>query len=86
MSTDTAIDVWLRVSDDEDHSDFEALPDGRWPAEANTYPDGRGYRVEWYLTAVGLVTSVWFPSLPEAYQWLEAEGFEDYSTGEETAP
>ena len=82
MATDTdiALDVWLRLSDDEDHDDFSPLPDGRYPAEANTYIDGDGCRVEWYLTAVGLVTSVWFDTLPEAYAWLSSEGFQDFTS------
>lgn len=80
--TDTAIDVWLRIGDD-DQSDFDPLPDShgrRYPAEANTYPTETGYRVEWYLTAVGLVTAVHFDTLSKAYAWLEREGFENYSS------
>ena len=84
MSTNTKpLDVWLRSSDDEDHSDFEALPDGRFPAEANTYQVDSGFVVEWYLTAVGLVTSVPFDTYDAARQWLEAGGFQDFSTGDE---
>jgi hypothetical protein len=82
MSTDNRvdpIDVWLRVGDD-DHDDFDPLPDGRYPAEANTFRTERGYRVEWYLTSVGLVKSVEFSTLPEAYAWLEAEGFQDFTS------
>ncbi|HVQ18693.1 MAG TPA: hypothetical protein VMT27_06615 [Actinomycetes bacterium] len=75
-----ALDVWLRVSDDEAHDDFEPLPDGKYPAEANTYRTKTGYRVDWYLTAVGLVTSVEFDTLTEARRFLESEGFADYSS------
>ena len=78
--TDIALDVWLRVSDDEDHDDFTPLESGLYPAEANTYRDGDGYRVEWYLTAVGQVVSVPFDTLPEAYAWLEREGFANYTS------
>lgn len=78
---DHPIDVWLRVSDDDEHGDFDPLPDGTYPAEANTYATEYGYRVEWYLTAVGLVTSVDFDTLADAYAWLEREGFVDYSSG-----
>ena len=74
------LDAWLRVSDDEDHSDFDPLPDGRYPAEANTYPDGDEFRVDWYLTAVGLVVSEYFPTLEDAHTWLEREGFQDFTS------
>ena len=74
------IDVWLRVSDDDDHSDFDPLPDGSYPAEANTYETEDGYRVDWYLTAVGLVKSVHFNTLAGAYDWLRREGFEDFTS------
>ena len=67
---DLALDVWLRIPDGEEESE----------AEANTYADGSGYRVEWYLTAVGLVTPVHFDTLPEAYAWLESEGFADFTS------
>lgn len=67
---DGALDVWLRIPEGTDESE----------AEANVYPhEGGGYRVDWYLTAVGLVTSVWFVVYDEAREWLEREGFEDYS-------
>lgn len=69
--TDTEpLDVWLRHVGDEEEAE----------AEANTFPDGDGFRVEWYLTTVGQVTSRWFATRAEATAWLEAEGFEDYSS------
>ncbi len=64
-----AVDVWLRIPDDEEEAE----------AEANTYRDGDGFRVDWYLTAVGQVTSVYFGTYDEARTWLEAEGFADYT-------
>lgn len=67
---DTAIDVWLRIPDGEEESE----------AEANTYRTEYGYRVEWYLSSVGLVKGVEFSTLNEAYAWLEAEGFENYTS------
>lgn len=73
------IDVWLRVGDDE-HDDFSPLPSGLYPAEANTYLTETGYRVDWYLTSVGLVTSVEFDTLADTYDWLEAEGFVNYTS------
>ena len=74
-----ALDVWLRIGDD-DHSDFDPLPDGRYPAEANTFEDENGYRVDWYLTAVGLVNHIWFETLAGAHGWLEREGFTNYTS------
>ena len=65
----TAIDVWLRIPEGEEESE----------AEANTYVTDTGYRVEWYLTAVGLVTAVDFDTLADAYDWLEREGFTNYT-------
>jgi hypothetical protein len=67
-----ALDVWLRIPDGQEESE----------AEANTYvePDGLGYRVEWYSTAVGLVTSVLFATLDEARAFLTREGFQDFTS------
>lgn len=64
------LDVWLRIPDGEEEAE----------AEANTFRDSDGYRVEWYLTAVGLVTRRLFKTYDEAQAWLTAEGFEDYSS------
>lgn len=72
-----AIDVWFRIPEGEEESE----------AEANTYLTDTGYRVEWYLTAVGLVTEVEFDTLADAYDWLEREGFANYTSnpqGKET--
>lgn len=66
-----ALDVWLRFTDEEDEE-----PD----AEANIFAnDPECFRVEWYLTAVGLVESRKFATYDEAKAWLEGEGFTDYS-------
>jgi hypothetical protein len=67
-----ALDVWLRFAEDDDE---EA------EAEANTFAteDGR-FRVEWYLTSVGLVKGVGFDTLAEAHAWLTREGFQDFSS------
>lgn len=64
-----ALDVWLRIPEGEEESE----------AEANVYLEGDHFRVEWYLTAVGLVTKVPFLTYQGARDWLESEGFEDYS-------
>jgi hypothetical protein len=72
------IDVWLRTANEDD--DFSPDENGYYNAEANTYLTEHGYRVEWYLSAVGLVKSVEFDTLADAYDWLEAEGFENYTS------
>lgn len=65
-----AVDVWLRIPEGEEESE----------AEANVFADDPDhFRVEWYLTAVGQVTEVYFETYEKAREWLEAEGFEDYS-------
>ncbi len=69
----SALDVWLRIPEGEEESE----------AEANTYQVEDGFLVKWYLTAVGLVKRRWFATYTEAQAWLTAEGFEDYSSGEE---
>ncbi len=49
--------------------------------EANIYFNADGtYRVEWYHTAVGLVTSRSFDTYPEARAWLEEGGYQDFSS------
>lgn len=63
------LDVWLRIPDGEEESE----------AEANTFADGDGFRVEYYNTAVGLVSSRWFAEYDDAAAWLTAEGFADYT-------
>lgn len=65
-----ALDVWLRIPEGEEESE----------AEANTYQTETGYVVEWYLTAVGLVTSVHFDTLEQAHAFLTREGFVNYSS------
>lgn len=67
---DTALDVWFRF---ENEGDEEA------EAEANTFRDDSGYRVEWYNTAVGLVHDRWFATRRQARAWLESEGFLDFT-------
>ena len=64
-----ALDVWLRIPEGEEESE----------AEANVYLEGDHFVVKWELTAVGLVTKVPFLTYQGARDWLESEGFEDYS-------
>lgn len=70
---DIPLDVWLRIPEDDNE-------DGEAESEANCFRDNGGIRVEWYHTAVGLVSSKWFPTHAEARAWLEAEGFQDFSS------
>lgn len=75
------LDVWLKfvpvTGDTLDVPDYE---DELADYEANTYHIGSGFVVQWYHTAVGLVSERWFTSYGEARAWLESEGFEDYSS------
>lgn len=72
------IDVWLRIVNEGD--DFTPDSNGYYNAEANTYETETGYRVEWCLSAVGLVKGVEFDTLTDAYDWLEREGFANYTS------
>lgn len=69
------LDVWLRIP-------TENNPEDEAEAEANVYHDEeRGYYVEWYLNAVGQVTTeAYFATHEEARRWLTNEGFDDYTT------
>lgn len=71
MSTTTGkyLDVWLRE---------ENLEEGLYEAEANTLLTETGHVVQWYLTSVGLVKSVFFDTLSDAHDWLENEMFVYY--------
>ena len=70
MSKGQPTAVWLRPPEGEEEAE----------AEANPSLTELGSRVEWYLTAVGLVKSVDFDTLADAYDWLEREGFADFSS------
>jgi hypothetical protein len=66
------LDVWLK---------FDEPGDEEPSHEANTYLDSLGsYRVEWYNTAVGQVTSRTFTTHEAARRWLEEGGYQDFST------
>ena len=71
------IDLWLRHAYEND--DFTPDEDGYCSAVAKTRLTDTGYAVEWYLNAVGLVKTVEFDTLADAYDWLEAERFENYT-------
>lgn len=71
ITEDVALDVWLRIPDGEEEAEVEA----------NTFREDDGtVRVEWHHTAVGVVSSKGFASYDAAREWLEAEGFGDYTT------
>lgn len=76
---DNALDVWLRFADTGYAVDESDDPDDYVEAEANTFPDGDRFRVDWYLDAVGLVKSVYFDTYNDAVTWLALEGFEDFT-------
>lgn len=69
LATDP-IDAWLR---------FDADDDEESEAEANTYLDGTGYRIEWCLTAVGLVTRVYLGNYEGVTKWYASNGFTDFT-------
>ena len=80
MSTETIMDVWLRFHESPNDVD-ENGDDELAEAEANKWRTDEGYRVEWYLNAVGLVKSPpLFDTYREARAWLEAQGFEDFTS------
>lgn len=69
------LDVWLR---------FDSEDDEEATYEANTYGnDEEGYTVEWYHTAVGLVSHKWVPTLDDAHQWYLDNGFVDFTVKED---
>ena len=88
MTERKALDVWFRfraedTMDPEGYTTALEAGEEESTAEANTYAlDGGGYIVEWYLNAVGLVRTRYFPEYEDARRWLESEGFADYSPGE----
>ncbi len=72
MQNSEPLDVWFAF---DDPFDEEASH------EANTYKTDRGrYRVEWYNTAVGLVSSREFATYDEAAEWLTDCGYQDFSS------
>lgn len=74
MGNRKPLDVWLAF----DHPDDEEASH-----EANVYEtdDGR-YEIEWYHSAVGLVTSRTVHTYEAAAQWLTDMGYQDFSSGE----
>lgn len=63
--------TWFKF---EDEADEEASH------EANIFMSAFGAVVEWYHTAVGQVTSVRFDSVEEAEKFLQAGGYQDFSS------
>lgn len=64
------LDVWLKFDSDEDE-----IP----TLEANTRMTVTGYAIDWYHIGVGLVTSLEFDTLADAYDWYESNNFSDYA-------
>lgn len=63
-------EVWFQFDRDDDEEPR---------AEANTRMTETGYAIDWYLNAVGLVTTVEFDTLADAYDWYEKEGFQNFT-------
>lgn len=64
-------DVWLAFgSDNSEEAEYEA----------NTRMTDTGYAVDYYHTAVGMVSTKEFDTLADAYDWLESEAFENYTS------
>ena len=71
------IDVWLRWNGSGvDKNGDDELAD----YEANTFRTTDGFRVDWYLNAVGQVTSVWFDTYVAAQEWLTANEYQDFTS------
>ena len=66
----TPIDVWLKFDNDSDELATY---------EATTFMTDTGYEIQWYHNDVGLVTSEQFDTLADAYDWYEANGYENYT-------
>jgi hypothetical protein len=71
VETTHALDVWLRFESDDDEEPSH---------EANTFRDSDGFRVEWYHTAVGQVSSRHFDTYADVQAWLISQGFSDFSS------
>jgi hypothetical protein len=68
------MDVWLKFDDPEDLDDEASY-------EANTFKISEDhFVVEWSHTAVGQITQKDFDTYEEATAWLEANGFQDFSS------
>lgn len=72
MITNTApLDVWFLFDDEDDEEPSH---------EANTFDMGGYFIVEWSNTSVGQITSVDFDTYEEATAWLEAAGYQDFTS------
>lgn len=72
----TPIDVWLKFYDpatDENGEEYLA------EYEANTFMTDTGYVIEWYHNDVGQVIEIEFDTLADAYDWYEANGYQDFT-------
>ena len=72
MQDTESLDVWLA---------FDEPNDEEASHEANTYKTGEGrYRVEWYNSAVGLISRREFATYGDAAEWLTDCGYQDFSS------
>ena len=71
LETTHALDVWLK---------FDSADDEESAYEANTFRTSDGYRVDWYHTAVGQISSQYFATWADARAWLSSQGFSDFSS------
>jgi hypothetical protein len=69
--SDQILDIWLR---------FDAPDDEQSSHEANTFFEDGRYYVAWYHTAVGLVTRKYVDTYAEAKSFLEANGYQDFTS------
>lgn len=72
------IDVWLKFDTNPGDPDWDE-DDDLATHEANTRMTDTGYAIDWYLNSVGLVTTVEFDTLTDAYDWYEANGYQDFT-------
>lgn len=73
---DGPLDVWLKFDHPEDEETSH---------EANVYfdRDSSSFRVEWYHTAVGQVSTKHFDTYRQATEWLESNGYLDFTVHED---
>lgn len=83
MSTSPKIvlDVWLKFDEpDDEEASHEANVYVTEDYDRYSRVDALEFVVEWYHTAVGQVTRGVFGTYGEARAWLEAAGYQDFTT------
>lgn len=80
-STKICLDVWLRFdSPDDEEASHEANVYVTEEYDRYDHVDVLRFTVEWYHTAVGQVTEEGFATYGEARTWLEAAGYQDFTS------